>query len=287
MCCLGEKKDYGIPVNYVPLSQNSISNIDVVGPHKFTIKHSSHLKHIEYLELCFGHNLSLFNGVLYPFEVWSMARVLSSAHFGKLNEVVSLGGVREILDKDYPGNALNGVVTKKRSWKRNGLSMGDFDSYTYGADENVIMRSYDKLLFLNDSDDEVVFNAVNSMHLKPVVFVNRIAYYKVMDFEMKFRYKWSEDLWLNNIHTDNYARKFGYRKGLAEGPCLIDMAYVIFVEKYRCLNGVRFSWKYKFPIYGNMNISVFYKDLANDCFEMLFVEQASDIIIANVKGEVL
>lgn len=47
----------------------------------------------------------------------------------------------------------------------------------------------------------------------------------------KFRYAdetsggvWSKELWHDNIHTDEYAQKFGFKGGIAEGPIVLEMA---------------------------------------------------------------
>lgn len=236
-----------LPSDYLPLNEQNINPNEKFGPLPFSISFSSHRHHSEYISQC-NPNL-LESPYLYPFEFWPLPRVMSQWKFGRLNEVISIRADRVITACPLAGQRLTGETTATAISKRNGLCFGFFKSITHTESGDACMLAEDVLLLANGCDLSSLHAAVAQISntRKEALIESPAAI--LGSWVLKMRYRWPEDLWLNNIHTDVYAKSLGYEGGLIEGPAVADV--VSSYDRAQRRNPIAFqmSWKYAGPLY--------------------------------------
>src|SRR3989344_2928927 len=190
------------PVEYDPLTIALLEaqGKDWMSPVSFRVSSASHEKTVSLLnQNTTAKPMEYYH--LLPSELWGCARVLSN-YFGRLNEV---------------------AVSKIE--RRKGLSYATIETVTYSHSGRTTidhMKQLDELLLLHEAPEgfykerEVEDNTEADMEVLRTVY---------------FRYNWNKEIWKNNVHTDDYARRFGYKRGLPEFIMYIDWVFDAFIRK--------------------------------------------------------
>lgn len=207
-----------LPVEYVPLSLRHLVEGRVVAV-DFRVQASSHEKTVSELFESVGHRPSREDAYrhLLPSEVWAMARALS-ASFGRLNELVLARTAWAIPSMADPGDPLTGRTTIARVHRRR-LPMCTTHTETFGPDGKLLLRAEDDILLMHDCPKP--FFVERSVVSAPVP---RDVLYRDVH-RVYCRYEWDPAIWVNNIHTDEYARQCGFERGLPEFPVYMDWIY--------------------------------------------------------------
>jgi hypothetical protein len=245
--------------DYVPLNASTIQSGQYFGTHSYSIPSSSHQHHLEYLKK--GNQNCAFQfqaDFLFSFEMFPLPRVLSSiGGFKKVNEIISIHGERIIHELPKPNEMLYTDVKVDKIFTKNKIVFGYFTSYTKTTAGKLLMISIDKAILLNQTNKKKFREVISTKEkLIPKLIINSTIQ-KINTVKLFFRHKWDDKIWLNNIHTDSYARSLGYQKGLIEAPCFVDI--LLSNEKTGLLikNGVKLSWNYHAPLYHGILTNIF------------------------------
>lgn len=235
------------PVEYEPVTRTLLESQSEFQPVYFTITPESHKKTLDLLNRhTNAEPLSL--DTLFPSEMWGMARVLSN-HFGRLNELAVSKTTWIVSGIAYPGQKLETTTSLVRTNVRKGLSFGFVKTETKGQNDELLMDQLDELLLLHEAP--VGFYKEKNLPCKvedPDISIERRVY---------FRHNWNPQLWHNNIHSDEYARRFGYESGLPEFVMYMDWIFdaLFRLEKetaYKC----RIDVPLILPVYEEDKINV-------------------------------
>lgn len=241
-------------LDYIPMNSKTVKEGMSFGPIEFRIKPESHKHHLDYLSRENGSLLYSFpRDFLFPFEMFSLPRVLSIP-FKKLNEALSIRCDRLIYRLPKPDELLHADAFIDAVFIKKGLCLGYFTSRTFGANNELLMKSIDKVLLINGSNlDSVRRTIINA----PPVTMNSISSTEfISSFVLRFRHTWDESLWINNIHTDKYAQYVGFERGLIEAPAFIDVLLSNIKTGFLLKEGIRVNWRYHKPLYRNLQVSL-------------------------------
>lgn len=203
------------PVEYEPVTRKTLESQGKFQPVCFTIFSESHKKTIDLLNRhTSAEPLSL--DTLLPSEMWATARVLSN-HFGRLNELAVSKTTWTVSGTAYPGQKLEAKSALVRSDTRKGLSFGSVKTDTVAPNGELLMGQLDELLLLHEAP--IGFYKERNLPCEvdyPDISIERGVY---------FRHNWDPQIWRNNVHSDEYARRFGYQKGLPEFIMYMDWIF--------------------------------------------------------------
>jgi hypothetical protein len=251
-----------LPSEYLPLNEQNISPNEKFGPLPFSISQSSHQHHSEYLSHC--NPESIEGPHLYPFEFWPLPRVMSQWKFGRLNEVISIRADRVVPACPVGTQRLIGETTVTSISRRKGLCFGFFRSITRTESGDACMLAEDVLLLANGCDLSSLHDAVAEISNSRSEALIESPASILGSWILRMRYKWPENLWVNNIHTNSYARSLGYEGGLIEGPAVADV--VSSYDRAQRRNPIAFqmSWKYAGPLYEGTPVVLISKSSNNE-----------------------
>jgi len=202
------------PVEYEPLTVKLLQSRGDFGPLEFSISEESHKKTLTLL----NRNTEvepLDLGSLLPSELWGCARVLSN-YFGRLNEVAISRTQWVISGKAFPTDTLTARSRVVKTELRKGLPFALVETTTADTGGNTLMSQLDELLLFHEVIDWAYKERFVADELSTELSIPRTVY---------FRHNWDPSLWKNNIHTNNYARKFGYELGLPEFIMYMDWVW--------------------------------------------------------------
>jgi hypothetical protein len=245
-----------LPIDYIPLNSKTLFAGERLGPLAFKVSANSCLHNDAFLEKCGVYKKTKTTGILTPFQMWPLTRVLSRWRYGRINEVISVRAVREILRSAYADEDLTGVVTVKEVIVREGLCFGFFESVTCDSAGNVCMKSQDSILLANGCKPDALRNAVRNIvekcnnidvHEKPFVHA----------WELQMRFEWLPEQWRNNIHTEVYAHSIGYEHALVEGPATVDVVTALDENVNGPSGSYRVKWKYDGPLDVGRNVELY------------------------------
>src|SRR3989344_2561662 len=215
--------DTDLPIEYTPLS---LSNLDVgvkFGPLEFIVSHETHEKARRLAEESdINQETRITTPYLFPSEMWAWARVFSS-YFGRLNEVAVSRATWRISGKSLPMQKLTARSKVTNTQIRNNLPFATAESVTQDGSGNTLIHSVDEILLLHD-----VHFPFYQERAKETPLPENQPYERTK--RVYFRYAWDNGKWLNNIHTDEYARKFGYERGLPEFIMYMDWIFLSQLE---------------------------------------------------------
>lgn len=226
-----------------------------MGPVSFRVSPASHEKTVSLLNQNTTSKPQEYPCLL-PSEFWGCARVLSN-YFGRLNEVAVSRTKWEFKSTAYPGNQLYAISRILSTERRKGLSYATIETLTYSIDEesnNQVdkMRQLDELLLLHEASENFYREREVRDDTKVDMEIPRTVY---------FRYNWNNGLWLNNIHTDDYARRFGYERGLPEFIMYMDWMFDAVVRKKGMyVVGVTIDVPLILPVYEGDKVTVKIRD---------------------------
>jgi hypothetical protein len=259
-------------LDYIPLNSQSLKRGTSFGPREFTIKPTSHHRHLEYLKReNKGCTFDFTTDFLFPFEMFSLPRVLSG-RYKKLNEVLSVQCERTIHRLPNPEEVLRGDVCVNNVFEKYGLCFGYFTSRTVDVNNEVLMISLDKVLLINGSDISSVRESIAKASADQTSVPEGAEF--VGDFTFQFRHSWDESLWLNNIHTDIYAQHVGFDRGLIEAPAYVDVFLSNASTGSLLKEGIKISWRYQKPLYRDTQVSAYLGRNGSDA-QLLIYEKSS------------
>lgn len=243
------KYDRGeLPVDYLPLSGHTLRSNEVFGALPFTVTPTSHRHHLDHMNLCARRPLHGSDEDLYPFEFWSMVRVMSRWKFGRLNELISIGAERLVLSRPNVGEELIGSASVQSIKTQGGVCFGFFQSTTTSESGELYMKARDVLLLINGSDANALRRAVSLASENKIMTTINSSGSVLAQWTLEMRFPWPDELWRNNVHTQNYAVSLGYKGALVEGPPIADVVWHV-DKPYRTHRGsCNLSWKYLAPL---------------------------------------
>jgi hypothetical protein len=266
-----------LPVEYTPMSSRTLAEGQTFGL-SFRVHPSSHDKTLSGLLESVGAPLKpeAAYSCLLPSELWAMARVLSSV-FGRLNELVLARTAWAMHGTTAPGAPLQARTVVGRIRKgRMPICTTHTDTFTesgvplvHAVDDILLTHDCAKPFFVERSiasppaGDPLLYRAVHRVYC---------------------RFEWDPLIWVNNIHTDEYARQCGFDRGLPEFPVYMDWIYHAAVQA-GWLRGGPFSIKLRkiLPIYtGDVVEVIAYQD--GDSLQVRFLKDGADRLVATVAG---
>lgn len=219
-----------LPAEYRPMRFEDFELGMKFGPIEFIVSQETHQKTLDFLNKNEidenGQSCGkLANPHLLVGDYWGFARVLSS-YFGRLNEAIAANAQWEISGNVSPNEKLNASSIVIGKEKRKGLPFINFTTIVKQGTENKLV-SNDEILLLADINSK--FYSEKEINFDDLSFAKEIYRKKRI---VDFRYDWDPEKWKNNIHTDEYARKFGYEKGLPEFITYNNMMFAAFLDLY-------------------------------------------------------
>jgi len=245
--------------DYIPLNPSTIQSGQYFGTHSYSIPNGSHQHHLEYLKK--GNQNCFFQfqtDLLFTFEMFPLPRVLSSiGGFKRVNEIISIHGERIIHELPKPDQTLYTEVKVDKVFTKNEIVFGYFTSTTKTATGKLLMVSIDKAILLNQTNKKKFREVIITKEqiIPKLKITNSIQ--KINKVQLFFRHKWDDKIWLNNIHTDSYAKYLGYQKGLIEAPCFVDLLLANQKTGMLLKDGVKLSWNYFSPLYHGILANIF------------------------------
>lgn len=244
-----------IPLEYTPLFPTNVKVGAEFGPIIFSVKPESHQRSKRLLEQSdLRQETRIETPYLFPSEMWGFARLFSS-YFGRLNEAAAAGATWEIYGRSLPEQKLT-VRSKVISNKvRNNLPFATTETITLDEDGHTLIRCLDEILLLHD-----VSSPFYQERAKETTLPENYSYDRIR--KVYFRHTWNNGKWLNNIHTDEYARRFGYEKGLPEFIMYMDWVFLSQLEQNgeRAYNHTIIKIEKILPIYKDELIRIFSKE---------------------------
>jgi len=211
------------PWNYTPLVSNLFEEGMEFEPHKFKVSRASHEKTINLLKNSYNPKLKLNISSLLPSEMWGWARVLSQS-FGRLNEVMATKVNWQIYGYGNPDEELTAYSKVLNLENRRELPLVTIETIVSDSKNKILMKTEDECLMLHEVNRPVYnFSRENSELVKGLTqrkIIDR------RDVQVYFRWDWKLEIWKNNIHTDEYARKFGFERGLPEFAVYMDWLFL-------------------------------------------------------------
>ena len=229
---------------YVPLSQETVQEGQVFGPISFAISHHTRDKTVQLIEEAdLEGNKSIDFPYLMPSDMWGWARTLSR-YFGRLNEVILAKSTWDILGKALPEEELTARAEIKRVVELKRLPFVQVETITRNKEDNPLLISNDFVLMLHGLEKQVYDGRTVTSPI-PEDF----AYHSRR--EIYFRHVWNETKWRNNIHTRDYAQKFGFKEELPEFITYMDniSAILVALEGEKLFDGTSIDLKRILPLY--------------------------------------
>lgn len=241
-----DKPRSSLPAEYVPLSATTMAVGDTLEAVTFSVDHHSHDKTVRLLnDNTLDSEKMLAWATLFPSEFWGWARVFSQ-RFGRLNEVAVTGATWEIFRTAQPGEQLRSTSSVVSITARRGLPIATACSETYNKEGNLLLRATDDLLLIHDM-------SLPFYRERPREETSHSQQHPVLKRQQRvyFRYEWDPVFWLNNIHTDEFAQRCGYERGLPEFIMYMDWIWraVVEVVPEHIKGGLQITLRRILPIY--------------------------------------
>lgn len=268
-----------LPTAYTPLSWSSLEKGMQFGEHCFRVKQHSHEKSKQFIEESdLEKKTSIVTPFLFPSEMWGCARVLSQ-YFGRLNEVAVSQSCWNIYGKVLPEESLFAKSRVVKKQMRNELPFVVFKTVTKDSNNHLLISCEDEFLLLHDVDTEFY------QERGKTGIVPKSPDYECLR-EVYFRHVWDDGKWFNNIHTDDYARSFGYERGLPEFIMYMDWTFLPILERCRDVvyNGTTIETKKILPIYKDEIIKVVAENYRHQS-AVRFFRGNQERFVAEVKTE--
>lgn len=273
-----------------PLSSKTLKVGQCFGPHSFAVSQESHKKTISLLkENCIETtnrpftSCRLSENCYAPSEIWGFARTISQhkadnnkLYFGGINEV-ALGKIEfGIYKLPKIGETLVSTVkVETTTFTDNHLPLAIFQTTTNNQSGEKIASSRESVILLHETKKPFYREWTSEK-----ADFSRIKNLLSTKGQMKifFRHKWREDEWPENIHTDRYAQKCGFKSGLPEFKTYIDFIYSILPENLK-MNPLSINLNKILPMYLGDEISAFsFKESDTEDLQIYFVSK-SDLSI--------
>jgi hypothetical protein len=234
-----------LPVEYTPLSHSNLETGIEFGGVEFCVSKDSHDKTLRMLNDSDLEGKTKINTpCLLPSEMWGLARVLSQT-FGRLNEIAASHSSWEVRGTVLPEAPLTATTRIAKKYSRNSRPFVEIEHETRDCDGRTVLRGVDELLLLHDVT-HAFYAEPEREKAQTVLPANRRR-------RTYFRHQWDEEIWRNNIHTDSYARRFGYERGLPEFFIYMDWVFAELLKKegQKAYEGTTIQLRRVLPLYEN------------------------------------
>jgi len=233
-----------LAVDYTPLNRESVKIGEVIGPVRYSISEASRDKTVKFIENSDLEGKTKIDlPYLMPSEMWGFARTLSSS-YGRLNEVILAKSRWDVLGRAFPEEELTTTSKILGIPCLRGLPILRVNTVTRNSHGNTVLVSNDSIVMLNGLEEQVYTGeVVNESPPKDSLAQSRREIY--------FRFPWNEEKWRNNIHTRDYARKFGFKEELPEFVTYMDAISSILmgIRGNEFFDGTRIDLKRILPLY--------------------------------------
>lgn len=266
-----------LPVEYIPLSQSNLKVGMKFGPIEFEVKKESHEKSVRLLEQSdLRGTTNIKHPFLLPSEIWAWARVLSP-YFGRLNEVVVSGAKWKLVGTAKPGEKLKAQSMVVKIEKRNDLPFATMVTETRNLKGKLLLHSTDEVLLLHDVD-RAFYSERNKAYERPA---NPLSMFSKKVYH---RYNWDPNVWKNNEHTDAYAQKFGYERGLPEFITYMDncFAAILMLEGKRAYKRT-LNLQKVLPIYKDEKVDIFVEKEKSGGYKVRLFRGNQERVVHSVK----
>jgi hypothetical protein len=240
-----------LPREYVPIIPSKLKVGTEYGPIEFIIKSQTHEKSRELLEKSdTNQQTRIATPYLFPSEMWGLARVLA-VYFGRLNECAITRAKWQLYSTASQNQKLTARSKVKGIHTRNKLPFATVETKTMDDNGNTLMCCLDEFLMLHD-----VHQPFYREQNKEKEIPENLAYDRTR--KVYFRHVWDDGNWNNNIHTDEYARRFGYKRGLPEFIMYVDWIFLSQLEQSGAdaYSNTVLDLKKILPIYKNETIRI-------------------------------
>ena len=218
------KRKKELPIEYTPVTLNEISIGDKFGPIKFSISEKTDKKTKSYLENSDLQGQTKLNfNFLMPSDMWGLARLFSQK-YGRANETLLAKSFWEIRGYSFPKEDLFTEFEIKNTFEVDGLPFMVAETLTKNVNGKILLKSIDQILLLHNVNKKFYIEKNEQLAIldNPDYFCEREVY---------FRHKWNENKWKNNIHTKDYAQKFGFKEEIPEFINYMDWIFLASNEK--------------------------------------------------------
>jgi hypothetical protein len=265
-----------LPIEYEPLVWENLNEGQDFGPVEFLVSENSHNKTVSMLEDSdLRGETKIETPYLLPSELWGLARVLSR-YFGRINEAAGTQAEWKILRGCFSEEKLTASTKVVSKEKKRGLEYVVMETETKNSTGYPILKSKDTVLLFYDAPE----GFYKEKERQKIFFENT-------EYERKhkvyFRHKWDPKIWKNNLHTDKYARKFGYERGLPEFITYMDWIFLIPLSCFgdKAYDETSMQTKIILPMYEGENIDVSAQRQDNK-YKVQFIRKGSLRVLANV-----
>ncbi len=239
MAKLRESPLYGrgeLPIDFTPMTWENVIVGEEMGPVDYDIKVSSHLKHADIIQVhhpWFQEELHLFA----PWEMMCGARVMSRWKYGRLN-----AGLMTALDFHFfkpakAGQKLLGEVIVVDKYHKRGRDYVLHSTTTKDENGEKLFWTREELILLGEHKGQVAGHSGEESRKErwqekweqdgeeaeaspdlPLGFVLKCQIRKPLAMAVSGSAAggWSKDKWVDNIHSDDYAKSKGYAGGVVE-----------------------------------------------------------------------
>ncbi len=243
--------DKDLPIEYTPLSLSNLGVGTEFGPLEYIVRSETHEKARRLLEESdLNQETRITTPYLFPSEMWAYARIFST-YFGRLNEIAVSRTTWRILGKALPGQKLTARSKVTNTQTRNNLPFATAETVTQDVTGKTLIHCVDELLLLHDVDFPFYQERAKETPLPKNPTYERMR-------KVYFRHMWDNGKWINNIHTDEYARRFGYERGLPEFIMYMDWIFLSQLEPYgeRAYSNTTIELRKILPIYKDETIKI-------------------------------
>jgi len=267
-------KKEDLPIEYTPLTLESLPIGKRFGPVTFSVGQSSHDKTIAMLEksrLDPGSRIQTAH--LMPSEIWGLPRVLSNV-YGRVNEAAGVGSSWTILGSVNPGDQMTSIVSAVRNGKEEGLEYVTLEGETRNADGEIVLMNRDRILLFHNAPEGFYHEVERSPSPAKAQRTHRVY----------FRHEWDPELWQNNIHTDRYAKRFGYERGLPEFVNYMDWIFWALLDEHgpRVHSASRIDVRSILPMYEGEEIGLSIETPRDGNARVKFLRDQRERLLAKV-----
>lgn len=242
-----------LPIDeYIPLSLSNLSAGMKFAPVEFKVTRESHEKTVSLLENSdLEGKTKILHPFLFPSELWGTVRNLNP-YFGRLKEIAFSKAKFELFGRTaMPGEILNAKSRIVKVGKKRGLPLAAVETETRNSNGELLMKSIVELVLLHDVNCKFYHekNEESSFPSDPIL---------VQEKKIYRRHDWNPEEWKASIHHDEYAKKFGYARGLPEFKTYMDHCFtaLLMLEKEGAYNRA-IEIKKALPVYDGEKIRLF------------------------------
>jgi hypothetical protein len=241
-----------LPVEATGLRWEDVIINEIEGPVEFAIKPSTHQKHCDLLEI--HHPYLEKEQHIFPWEYNSGYRVGSQWKTGRFNQAIQASMSFDFFRPAKVGDRLLAYQLFTDKFERRGRKYMSFLNDTVDAESGelvsrfggdvVLMTGQPKPAGLGEvtrqRQDEGAWGGASSGAVPtntpnlPIgtEFPNQVTGPCPMRVSGHTPTGWDASKWIDNIHSDDYAQRLGYERGVAESPVAMEYATLLTLVEF-------------------------------------------------------